>query len=365
MFETLLGKQRALVFPVMCNGYIEMDYQENYVNEALGLWGNSGNFTFETTITPYDINGLGQHSATTKASVTASKKIMPGIDTTGTPANFQSNKYLSVANRLAHEMTLFHSTSLKIFLVNSTSHTENQPAEYKIKVTMTIDGTTESFTSPVAISPEKEKRYSYLASNRNGFDKFGNQVYEKVTQVDGAVSAGSSSFDVDSTARLHTDSQKVFIRSGFDFIEVGSITNISSKTVTLSAAYSGALADNEEVFLEASAEPNYINGFFHIAVAYNETRNLIKIIVNGRPILTSNHSSSSTFVFDEDENFYIGANGNGELGENKASTNKQFMGELHELAITDVFRQEFPTYRTITPTLNNTLVYMRFEEVDQ
>ena len=90
---------------------------------------------------------------------------------------------------------------------------------------------------------------------------------------------------------------------------------------------------------------------------------MIKIIINGRQFLL-NHSSSSTFAFDEDENFYIGLTKQ-ELGENKASTNKQFMGELLELAITDVFRQEFPTYRTITPTLNNTLVYMRFEEVDQ
>ena len=138
--------------------------------------------------------------------------------------------------------------------MNDSSHTENQPAQYRILVAMTIDGHTDLFQSPVAIAPETIKRYSFSGSSSvSGFNKFGYLAYEKVTQIDGAVSAGSSSFDVDSTARLHTDSQKVFIRSGFDFIEVGTITNISSNTVTLSAAYSGALADNTDLFLPASA----------------------------------------------------------------------------------------------------------------
>ena len=58
MYDVLLGKQRGLVFPVMCNGAVVIDYSDNIPDSAddvgYGLWSNEGSFTLEAIVTPYD-----------------------------------------------------------------------------------------------------------------------------------------------------------------------------------------------------------------------------------------------------------------------------------------------------------------------
>ena len=68
----LQGRQRALVFPVMCNGHVKIDYSDNVVDTegdssttndvAYGLWAHEDSFTFESIVTPYEINGWGTYS---------------------------------------------------------------------------------------------------------------------------------------------------------------------------------------------------------------------------------------------------------------------------------------------------------------
>ena len=62
-YNIFTGKQRSLVFPVMCNAFATIDYSNNIVDSAddipYGLWAHTGDFTFQTIITPYDINGYG------------------------------------------------------------------------------------------------------------------------------------------------------------------------------------------------------------------------------------------------------------------------------------------------------------------
>ena len=42
MYDVLTGKQRALVFPVMCNGFVKIDYSDNVPDSAddigYGVW---------------------------------------------------------------------------------------------------------------------------------------------------------------------------------------------------------------------------------------------------------------------------------------------------------------------------------------
>ena len=60
----------------------------------------------------------------------------------------------------------------------------------------------------------------------------------------------------------------------------------------------------------------------------------------------------------------MGANGTGDDGQDTAASNKQFMGELHELAITSVAQKDFYGLANLLPNYNETLLYLRFEEVD-
>ena len=116
MYDTLIGKQRGLVFPVMCNGHVRIDYSDNVPitsdNEAYGIFEHTGDFTFEAILTPYDINGFGQYSATARPTVTPTAKVMPSaIFSDASSANPQSNEYMPIANRLVHVMNIFSSTN--------------------------------------------------------------------------------------------------------------------------------------------------------------------------------------------------------------------------------------------------------------
>ena len=70
MYRLLTGKQRSLVFPVMCNSFVKIDYRDN-IPEGVdgaspsdddiryGIWNHKDSFTIESTLTPYDINAYG------------------------------------------------------------------------------------------------------------------------------------------------------------------------------------------------------------------------------------------------------------------------------------------------------------------
>ena len=58
------GDTKCLVFPVMCDGYLQLDYSDtNAAGIDIGLrggfWGIQGNYSIEAIITPYDVNGYG------------------------------------------------------------------------------------------------------------------------------------------------------------------------------------------------------------------------------------------------------------------------------------------------------------------
>ena len=84
---------------------------------------------------------------------------MPSNGHQSTPSDYQSHLYLTDTDRLTHEMTIFSNVNASneiVFwfgLVNETLHNENQPARYKLKLRMRIDGTLEEFETGVCIEP--------------------------------------------------------------------------------------------------------------------------------------------------------------------------------------------------------------------
>lgn len=377
MYEILAGKQRSLVFPVLCNGYATIDYSDNVADTsgdasttddiAYGIWDHEGGFTFEATVTPYEINGYGTHSSLSAPSYTHHKKAMPALSQSvydaGNDNQFQSELYLSRTARLTHEMMLFYNTNFQISLLNATLHNENQPAEYKIQVRLKLGSTTETFTSPKVILPSLTQQYFYTTGNHlEGFNGQGRFSHSKRGTISGHSGA---TFTVNVASSLFGgDKQEIFIRDGFNFTSLGTINSVVSNTVTLTNSYSPTIPDGTAFFLVAKRNATYAENFYHIACAYNDVSQTLKIYLNNREVFSGSHTQTDTFVFSK-EDFFIGANGSGATGAGSATTNKQFMGEIHELAVSNTQRRNFNTsLNNLLPNYDNTLLYLRFEEVD-
>jgi len=376
MYQVLAGKKRSLVFPVMCNGFVKLDYSDNVVDTnsdgdtsndiAYGIFDHQGSFTFEAIVTPYDINGYGRQSHNGSIpSFTLSKKIMPSNSHQSTPSEYQSELYLPVTGgRLTHEMRIFSNDKFSVSLLNATSFNENQPAEYKIKVSMNIGGSTQTFTTTSAvITANKSSMFKWSStSDTEGFDSNGRRTFDLLGSTashSGAVIGLSGTVE----NQCHAN-QELFIRDGFTFTSIGTIASINGTTdVTLNASYSPTLSNGTKVFIHSRKEASYINNTYHIACTYTQSSNRINIFLNGINVLSTQHTQSGTFAFGRTDSF-IGANGTGATGTLSAITNKQFMGEMHEMSILNIPKTTFANKETLLPSLNNTLLYLRFEEID-
>ena len=122
-----IGNKKGLVFPVMCNGCIKIDYQDNIPDIGsdadtsndipYGIWGHNGSFCFDAIITPYDVNGSGNHTTGTSATtVTNSKKTFPDGEHSSpytTTSGHYSDKHLprthatQAVNRENHKKAIF------------------------------------------------------------------------------------------------------------------------------------------------------------------------------------------------------------------------------------------------------------------
>jgi len=378
MYRLLTGKQRSLVFPVMCNAFVKVDYSDNIPVGAdgvlssddvrYGIWNHKDSFTIESTLTPYDINGYGL--AASVPSTTNSKKMMAGISQTilGSASNREqrtSFRYLNNTNKEDYEMRIFHSEEVKLSLVNATDHTFNNPSEYKIKFEVDIGGTNISLLSPTVISPVfgKPQKGSVALV---GFDSEGKVKYQSATTA--AVTANTAfiktiEFDANVEADFHSE-QKIYVRSGFDFTEIGRINNVSGSTVTMRQIN---VADNsligETIFIPTTKNPFYVNQVHHIAATFNDLTRQMRIYYGGKLVASTDHTSTAEFSFSQ-EDMFLGANGVGATGRDTSHTNKQFMGEIHEFAFTNGARETFDL-TTLNPRFAEVLLYFRFEEVDE
>jgi len=394
-YSVFTGEQKSLVFPIMCNAFATIGYSDNIVDSGVssdttddityGIWGHTGDFTFEAVVTPYDINGYGSISGSghglvpTGGSLTASanntlsnsKKIMSALNedifTAGTQAQWQNQLYLSNTARLTHEMRLFSSTNLQISLVNSTLHNENQPAEYKIKVGVKLGSNTmEYFQSGVVITANEESQYFYSSSEDEvGFNEDGRAQYRGVATVS---AVNSATLTVSNTNYFFDNNRlELFIRDGQDFVSIGYIDSIGGSDILLSGVPSVTIstsAPNNTIYIKDTQEPNYINNMYHVACSWNDTAHAIDIFLNGQLVGSGTHTRTDSFTF-ANENLYLGATGGGSTGASSATTNKQFMGELHEMAITSISKSDFGGLYNLLPSYNETLLYLRFEEVDE
>tara|TARA_R100000231_G_scaffold83452_1_gene63600 strand:- start:7235 stop:8476 length:1242 start_codon:yes stop_codon:yes gene_type:complete len=410
-YSIFAGKQKSLVFPIMCNGFLTIDYAKNVPDATTsadtsddipyGIWAHQGSFTFEAIVTPYDINGSGTYTSNqVHLPQNLSKKVFPeSAQTSGIVVTEESSLYMNKAERLDHRMTLFYSPTFQVFLQNVSKHNYRNPAEYKIVVKLKLgNNSIETFTSPIAIQPTTDTYVKYSSSDTfNGLDANGRTAFIKLGEsaagsfgytggsMNGTFVVHDSAFPVNSTVH---GAQDVFVKDGDSYIQIGTLKNLATTFLTVHVG-SGPITDNTsllnsgaEIFIEAEKDCAYVNNLFHVACSYDDTDKRINIFLDGSLIFTGTSSNTETFEFLR-ENMYIGANATGTHGgafdanlENRgargggtnaassAVTNEQFMGELHEMSFVNIVRNQFSSITNLTPNYANTLFYLRFEEVD-
>lgn len=423
MYEVLTGKQRSLVFPIMCNAFVKMDYSDNVPNTGdaatyddigYGFWGHEGSFSFEALVTPYEINGNNTHQIAVDHAATAlgvgqtrtgnslSKKIMSGLlqDTynltdgqSNDETEMQSELYLTRANRITHEMVIFNNDNFTISLLNATTHTQNNPAEYKIKATVTIGSTTRTVTSDVLIKPSQGHGFRFNTTNGSdlfaGFNKNGRVMYAKVATSSSELNDGNE-FSLASATNPLFAGQEIFVRTsqtasgatkGNDnFTSFGTISGLAGHedvTLTDSVGADGGFAAGTDIYIPTYKHASYIDQMFHVGCVFNNTNKKIGLYLNGILIKEDTHTESGDFSFAKTDT-YLGSNGLNDMsvsgindaqnsgtatGPSAATTCKQFMGEFHEIAITNKLNT-FSEIDNLMPNFDNTLLYLRFEEVD-
>ena len=389
MYEIFAGKKRSLVFPVMCNGNVKIDYNDNIADTSgdsdttddvgYGLWGNTGSFSFEAIVTPYDVNGFGTYTNNTLSSrggvFSPSKKVMPALDqstfTGGIEGTFYNEAYLTRTARLTHEMMLFHNSNFKIYLKNNTTHNENNPAQYKIFAEMTIGTGTGATTTTISSSdsvilPAHGTQFVYSdADSVLGLNSKNRKLYEKKTTFTDCTSTGIRMGGVASLTGLHVG-QEIFIHSNQTATSLGTISALGGSSIDLNAPPPVAISSTTtNLFIETKKHASYVDDTFHIGFSFNGRNKTMKLFLDGIEIASGTHAFSGTQAFQfAREDSYIGANGSVLSGAASAVTNKQFMGEIHEMCFLGLSKSTFSDFETLNPDFDSTLMYLQFEEVD-
>jgi len=185
-----VGDSRALIFPVMCNGYLQLDYSENNnSNYKHNIWGHKDEaFTFEAIISPYDVNGIGHRTSgkgrldSTKTPPSPNLSLDNHADAT---SNYESVAYFG-SGRNTHKMMLFHNPKFQFYLENTTSSNFNQPAEYKLVCKLISGSKTHTIESDAVITSSNSLKGYY---DPEGFYENGGLVSDKTELSTSATTA--------------------------------------------------------------------------------------------------------------------------------------------------------------------------------
>tara|TARA_R110000744_G_C19303388_1_gene555976 strand:+ start:149 stop:1327 length:1179 start_codon:yes stop_codon:yes gene_type:complete len=391
MYDIHVGEQKSLVFPIMCNAYVSIGYDDNIPDiegtpsdttddVPYGLWAHEGDFSFEAIVTPYDING--ESSSRDRANAQP-EKVMPNtVSTVAGQSNTivnQSDYYLSLTGdgRLNHQMTIFNNTKFSVSLMNTTTTTINQPAEYKIRVTFDQFETYAAIVDSSTVITASKARMDVLQAStifdeERGFNEDGFRTFDDIGIVyPSQANSGQADINIGLNyvdyANLPVGSE-LFTRDGFTYTSLGTILSFpSSNTLRMSQDLTSNLTTSPvtNLFVESYKEPKYIDNTHHIAVSYLESAKLVQIFYNGLLVGSGTRNSSSpAFVFDRSRCLIGRASNSVSNAENYAFTARQFMGEIHELCIEKMYKTKYSYMHGLLPKFSETLLYLRFEEVD-
>ena len=375
------------MFPVMCQGHLTITYDDEIAEQPYGFFANEGPITIQAIVTPYDINGFGYdldlNNPTGYHGITTSKKTLPceqsrefsyfpddntttliaiNTDDAALLDKTERHNYLSVANALTHEMMIFYNDNISLSLVNATTTNNNQPSQYKVRLTVNANGTSDTLTTTDTVINADDIVGDQL-NIAYGFDSNGAGArYLTLTAISSTPT--STSFTTGATEdEVFQTGMKLYTRSGQTFTHIATVTSLTgATTVNVSLEAGQSLAGNPLLYTDVDKEASYLLCPFHISASYSNNTGAMNIFVNGAKVASKIHSAGSTTFSISGTDTFIGKNGS---SSNDANTRKQFMGELHELAVLESTVEQFITTDTLIPNYRNTLLYYRFEEVDE
>lgn len=336
-----VGESRKLVFPVMCDGFLKIEYDNTNTTTSKGnFWNHSDSFIFETIITPYDVNGFGHETDSSKDTLD-SIKTPPSPITGETLSNFESGVFFG-SNRFTHKMMLFYNEYFQVYLENTTTHNFNQPAEYKIVVKVADDSTSDTISTDTVIKSINTLHGFYDA------DGYYVDNTTSLTKLQGDTTESSNTITFPNGAAnvaKITVGSELFNSSG---VSLGLVT---AKPTTTTVTVADASNHTAAIYVSQPREAFYTEQLFKISCVYNKGGS-IDIYLNNSLIKSQDLSNVSTFAFKADDAF---------IGKDGTNSNTQFMGELYE---TSLSKGNTPSQSltTLSPSYSNILFYYTFGE---
>ena len=380
MVNAYSGEAYRLVFPILSNGYLLLNYDET-VTQIEGttatvggtgddpdgvtpttdtitatrerqIWGHKDSFTLEAIVTPYDVNGLGNR--TTGHGVLDSTKTPPY------PNNSLSNRlttYESVDVLAAgtnaykdQKMMLFHNTNLKFYLQNTTESSFNQPAEYKLVAELTSGGGTKTISSEVVISATSTLHNYYDAGgyyngNSTSFTKLSSNASNAAGSAGDAhviVQDGEADSLVGKGTKIYDENLNLIG-------ETNSVTQnaYSNNRDAINLKADRLTAVTSTVYVPQLKEAMYLEQTYKFSLVYLKQGVVELYVDNG--LVKREQFSMETLQLDASD-CQIGRG---------TSNQEQFYGELFEISM-HTSKKPCPTYKTLTPNYNNILFYYAF-----
>ena len=344
-----IGDTKSLVFPVMCDGYLQMKYSDKNsststnVDLRQGIWGHNGSFTIEAIITPYDVNGYGSQGSTS-TGVTTSEKTPPSVNLDETSSNkqkHQSEQYFSDGTtdyRTTHKMMLFHSDGFELYLQNTAVNNFNQPAEYKLCAKVG----TETPIETDSIISSRNKLFGF-------YDETG--IYDGISTslrlLDAAVLDSGNVIDLTTASNVNKVAvgTELFDNTG---TSIGKVTVVDSDDgkLTLDTPQS-----TRSVYYSQPKEATYLETMYKITCCLH-IDGKIRLFINN-VLLVEETVTITDFNFGTTDCY---------IGQDPATNYTQFMGELFEIAM---YKRPEPSIASSTLNIGyyDTIFYYRFGDI--
>ncbi len=370
MVNAYVGSPYKLVFPLLSSGYLNLDYDisvtqvepssdnvgtptANTISDVRNRnpWDNTGAFTIECIITPYDVNGSARHGNAEFGVLDSTKTPpYPSDSLSSRASTYESTSILGTSSTTKYtispnKLMIFHNTNVQLYLENTTDNSYNQPAEYKIVAKFkSTNGTFQTLETDTVIKAENKLTgyydpYGYYVGNTTS-----------LTKLDTATGNGTAStltLGTASNINLVGKGTELFNSSG---VSIGKVvgTNILSGSgagvITMDKAQSSTT-----VYYSQLKEALYLDQMYKISFTY--LKHAAEIYLDNSLQVSTQHLESNVTLHPSDCKIGKGS-----------SASEQFYGEIYEIAMHSGNAPNLSTTKTLSPSYSNILFYYRFGE---
>lgn len=376
MVNAYAGSPYKLVFPLLSSGYLNLDYDisvtqvepssdnvatptANTISDVRDRspWDNTGAFTIECIITPYDVNGFAKYkddnNNNTEFGVLDSTKTppYPSDFNNNRATTYESTSVLGTSNSALHtasplKLMIFHNTNVQLYLENTTKNSYNQPAEYKIVAKFkSTNGTFQTLETDTLIKAEHKltgfyDSYGHYVGNTTSYTNIG---------AGGLAGQGGSNL----TLALGTPMNVYKLAKGTELFDsdlnsLGVIDDINYSNGVLTMSKVQTVAQSK-VYIHQVKEALYLEQMYKISFTY--LKHAAEIYLDNSLQASMQHLESNVTLHPSDCQIGKGS-----------SASEQFYGEIYEIAMHSGNAPNLSTTKTLSPSYSNILFYYRFGE---